>query len=96
MSPRQPLDAGSLAAALSTLPHWQETDGRLTRTFRFADFTAAFAFMTKVALVAEKMDHHPDWRNVWNTVEITLATHDAGNLATGVDVALARKIDALE
>jgi 4a-hydroxytetrahydrobiopterin dehydratase len=74
---------------------WNETNNKLTRTFKFADFLEAFAFMTKVALIAEKMNHHPDWRNVYNTVEITLTTHDAGNTITEKDRKLAAKIDAL-
>jgi 4a-hydroxytetrahydrobiopterin dehydratase len=74
---------------------WNESDNKLTRTFQFADFVEAFAFMTKVALIAEKMNHHPEWRNVYNTVEITLTTHDAGNTVTEKDLKLAAKIDAL-
>jgi 4a-hydroxytetrahydrobiopterin dehydratase len=79
-----------------TLPDWQfSPDGKaLVRQFRFADFSAAFGFMTRVALLAEKSDHHPDWRNVWNQVDITLTTHDAGGL-TPKDVALAHAINAL-
>ena len=63
--------------------------------FVFADFKAAFGFMTRVALVAEKMDHHPKWTNVWNTVEVWLSTHDAGNVVTEKDKQLARAIDSL-
>jgi len=74
---------------------WVETDNKLTRTIKFADFVEAFAFMTKVALLAEKLNHHPDWRNVYNTVEITLTTHDAGNTITEKDRKFASKIDAL-
>jgi 4a-hydroxytetrahydrobiopterin dehydratase len=74
---------------------WNEMDNKLTRTFKFADFVEAFAFMTQVALIAEKMNHHPDWRNVYNTVEITLTTHDAGNTITAKDRKLAAKIDAI-
>lgn len=74
---------------------WNESNNQLTRTFKFADFVEAFAFMTKVALIAEKMNHHPDWRNVYNTVEITLTTHDAGNTVTEKDRKLAAKINAL-
>lgn len=83
-------------AALAALPQWQlRADGlAITRAFTFADFSQAFAFMTRVALLAEKADHHPEWRNVWNRVEITLTTHDAGGL-TRRDVALAGAIDAL-
>lgn len=74
---------------------WVEENNRLTRTFRFKDFTEAFAFMTKVALIAEKMDHHPYWTNVYNTVTIELSTHDAGNTATEKDHTLAKAIDQL-
>jgi len=83
-------------AALAALPHWRlREDGlAITRHFTFADFTEAFAFMTRVALLAEKADHHPEWRNVWNRVEITLTTHDAGGLSRR-DMALAGAIDAL-
>src|SRR3546814_20548798 len=67
---------------LPTLPEWNHDAGRdaITRTFRFADFNAAFGFMTRVAMLAEKTDHHPEWSNVWNRVEILLITHDANGL----------------
>jgi 4a-hydroxytetrahydrobiopterin dehydratase len=74
---------------------WQETDNQLYRKCQFANFSEAFAFMTRVAMEAEKMDHHPKWTNVWNTVEIWLSTHDAGNVVTDKDHALASRIDAL-
>jgi 4a-hydroxytetrahydrobiopterin dehydratase len=74
---------------------WEEKDNKLVRTFTFDDFTQAFAFMTKVAIHAEKMDHHPNWSNVWNTVNIELTTHDAGNTITQKDRDLAAKIDQL-
>lgn len=77
------------------MPMWQETDNKLTRTLTFADFSEAFAFMTRVALLAEKMDHHPWWSNVYNNVTIELTTHDAGNTVTDRDRALAQAIDAL-
>ena len=82
--------------ALKELPAWREVPGRdaIKRDFKFADFNQAFAFMTKVALVAEKMDHHPEWFNVYNRVEITLSTHDAGGLSAR-DIALAARIDKL-
>ncbi|WP_461133606.1 4a-hydroxytetrahydrobiopterin dehydratase [Spirosoma lituiforme] len=72
---------------------WQEQDNQLTREFQFADFSEAFAFMTRVALVAEKMDHHPWWSNVYNQVTIKLSTHDAGNTVTRKDHELAAAID---
>ena len=74
---------------------WQETNNKLYRKFEFADFSEAFAFMTRVALAAEKMDHHPEWKNVWNRVEIWLSTHDAGDVITEKDRKLAAKIDKL-
>ncbi len=82
-------------AALATLDDWREAaDGRaIEKHFRFADFGAAFAFMTRVALLAERRNHHPDWRNVYDRVEVTLTTHDAGGV-TERDIALARLIDA--
>ena len=83
-------------AALAALPGWRlRGDGlAIERTYKFADFVAAFGFMTRVALEAEKADHHPEWANVYNRVEIALTTHDAGGLSTR-DAALAAKIDAL-
>jgi 4a-hydroxytetrahydrobiopterin dehydratase len=74
---------------------WSEQDNKLYRKFQFKDFSEAFAFMTRVALAAEKMDHHPLWTNVYNTVEIWLSTHDAGDIVTEKDQKLAKKIDAL-
>lgn len=74
---------------------WQETNNSLYRKFEFKDFSEAFAFMTRVALIAEKMNHHPKWTNVWNTVEVWLSTHDAGDVVTDKDRKLAERIDAL-
>ena len=74
---------------------WTEENNKLYRKFQFKDFSEAFAFMTRVALVAEKMDHHPEWKNVWNTVECWLSTHDAGDIVTDKDRKLAEKIDKL-
>jgi 4a-hydroxytetrahydrobiopterin dehydratase len=80
--------------ALAELPHWTlSPDGlAITRTLTFADFAEAFGFMTRVAILAEKADHHPEWFNVWNRVEIRLTTHDAGGLSKR-DRALAKAID---
>lgn len=80
---------------VAELPHWRydERSGAIMRKFVFGDFAQAFAFMTEVALAAEKRDHHPDWSNGYNKVEITWTTHDAGGL-TDLDVALARVCDA--
>lgn len=74
---------------------WTEKNNALCRSFEFKDFSEAFAFMTRVALAAEKMDHHPRWTNVWNKVEVWLNTHDAGDTVTDKDRQLAKKIDAL-
>ncbi|GAB3989042.1 4a-hydroxytetrahydrobiopterin dehydratase [Spirosoma daeguense] len=74
---------------------WQEKDNQLIRDFKFADFSEAFAFMTRVALMAEKMDHHPWWSNVYNEITIKLSTHDAGNVVTDKDRKLAAEIDKL-
>jgi len=74
---------------------WQEKDNSLYKKYSFKDFSEAFAFMTRVALIAEKMNHHPKWTNVWNTVEVWLSTHDAGNTVTDKDRKLAEKMDAL-
>ncbi|WP_017729996.1 4a-hydroxytetrahydrobiopterin dehydratase [Nafulsella turpanensis] len=74
---------------------WKEENNQLSRTFTFKDFVEAFGFMSKVALLAEKMDHHPNWSNVYNKVEINLTTHDAGNTVTDKDRELARQITQL-
>lgn len=83
-------------AALAELPGWtyDAERGAITRRFTFADFSEAFAFMTRVALLAEKADHHPEWTNVWNRVDVLLTTHDAGGLSQR-DVDMAGAIDAL-
>ncbi len=74
---------------------WETKDNKLYRKFTFSNFVEAFAFMTKVAFEAEKADHHPEWKNVYNSVEIWLSTHDAGDQITEKDEKLARKIDAI-
>ena len=74
---------------------WKEEDNKLSRTFEFSNFVEAFGFMTQVAILAEKMDHHPYWTNVYNTVTIELTTHDAGNVVTDNDRALAAAIDKI-
>jgi 4a-hydroxytetrahydrobiopterin dehydratase len=90
------LNEGAFMAELENLPHWQLVDGReaITRTFQFADFSEAFGFMARAALAAEKMNHHPEWSNVYRTVQVVLATHDAGGL-TELDFRLARKMDRI-
>lgn len=74
---------------------WEEKNNQLQRTFNFKDFVHAFAFMTRVAFVAEKMNHHPNWSNVWNKVDIALCTHDAGNVVSEKDRKLADEIDKI-
>ncbi len=83
-------------AALAKLPGWSEVPGRdaIAKTFTFKDFNAAFGFMTRVAMIAEKLDHHPEWFNVYKTVDVTLASHDAGGV-TERDIALAQAMDRL-
>ena len=92
----EPLTPEERAEALDQLADWDFDDARdaLTRQFLFADFSEAFGFMTRVAMLAEVQDHHPEWFNVWNRVDILLTTHDAGGLSAR-DVKMARAIDAL-
>jgi 4a-hydroxytetrahydrobiopterin dehydratase len=90
------LSAEARKQALQALPGWTEVAGReaIAKTFTFKDFNEAFGFMSRVALIAEKKDHHPEWRNVYKTVEVVLATHDAGGV-TVLDVALAKAMDGI-
>lgn len=74
---------------------WEEKDNKLTRVFKFKDFSEAFGFMTRVAILAEVHQHHPEWANVWNKVEISLCTHEAGSQVTDLDHKLAEAIDKL-
>lgn len=92
----KPMTVAARKAALATLPGWTLVQGgkAIAKQFKFADFNAAFGFMTKVALNAEAMNHHPEWSNVYNRVAITLTTHDAGGV-TARDIALARFIDQI-
>ena len=89
------LDSAGRAAALKDLSKWTDVPDRdaIARKFEFKDFNAAFAFMTCVALLAEKMDHHPEWFNVYNKVEVTLSTHDAGGV-TEKDIEMAKAMEA--
>ena len=90
------LNATERATLPAMLPEWKLVEGRdaITRAFRFKDFSEAWGFMARVALLAEAQDHHPEWFNVWNRVEITLSTHDAGGLSAR-DVRLAQAIDSI-
>jgi 4a-hydroxytetrahydrobiopterin dehydratase len=90
------LAAGERAGALARLSGWSEVTGRdaIAKTFTFKNFNGAFGFMTRVALVAEKMDHHPEWSNVYKTVVVTLSTHDAGGV-TELDIKLAEAMDKI-
>ena len=90
------LDGAARKQALAELKEWREVVGRdaITRKFTFKDFNQAFGFMARVALVAEKMDHHPEWSNVYRTVDVVLSTHDAGGV-TQKDIALAKAMDGI-
>jgi 4a-hydroxytetrahydrobiopterin dehydratase len=88
------LSAAAADARLSALPGWTRRGKKLHRTFTFRDFSEAFGFMARVALAAEKLDHHPDWANVWNRVTVDLSTHDAGGL-TELDFRLAAEMNRL-
>lgn len=92
----QKLDDAARNGLANRLPGWTRTEGRdaLHRTFTFPDFNAAFGFMARAALMAEKLDHHPEWTNVWNRVDVTLSTHSAGGL-TDLDVKLALAMDKI-
>ena len=90
------LDDAARQGMAQRLPDWKTVDGRdaISRSFKFKDFNAAFGFMTRSALVAEQMNHHPEWFNVWNKVDVTLSTHDAGGL-TELDLKLAEAMDRI-
>jgi 4a-hydroxytetrahydrobiopterin dehydratase len=90
------LTEGHRRESLAAIPEWSYDEGRdaITRRFTFRDFSEAFAFMTRVALLAEKSDHHPEWSNVWNRVDVLLTTHDAGGLSQR-DIAMAQAMAAL-
>ncbi|MEL4068728.1 4a-hydroxytetrahydrobiopterin dehydratase [Ochrobactrum sp. GPK 3] len=93
---RNRLTADELKQALAELEGWQKADDReaITKSFKFKDFNAAFGFMTRAALYAEKLDHHPEWFNVYNRVDVTLATHSE-NGVTELDIKMARKMNAI-
>ena len=91
---RKPLSEAEILERLAALPGWELAGGRLRRELRFSDFSQAFAFMTRVALLAEKRDHHPDWSNVYNRVTVELWTHDAGGVTDG-DLDFAQAVSKL-
>jgi 4a-hydroxytetrahydrobiopterin dehydratase len=95
MAPKK-LDDAAITAGLKVLPAWKRADDRdaITRSFKFADFSAAWGFMSRAALAAEQLNHHPEWFNVWNRVDVTLATHDAGGI-TELDLKLAAAMDRI-
>lgn len=90
-----PLAPSDVAAALAELPGWTLENDALARTFQFADFRSALAFMVRAGFEADAMDHHPEWTNVYHRVSVRLTTHDAGNRVTAKDVALARRFSAV-
>lgn len=92
---RYKLTDTELAAAVDALPGWHIQDGKLSKQYRFASFAAAMGWMMSVAIEADKMDHHPEWSNVYNRVQVSLVTHDLGNVISSWDVALAQKMEAL-
>ena len=94
MATRTRLDDGQIRAELGGLPGWAVQNAKLHREFKFKDFSEAWGFMCRVALLAEKMNHHPEWFNVWSIVKIELATHDVGGI-TELDMELARRISKL-
>lgn len=91
---RRLLNPDEVTEAVSGLPEWEAVADEIRCSFSFADFSEAFAFMARVAMIAEQLDHHPNWSNVWNKVEIAITTHDSGGI-TGLDVEFARRVSAL-
>ena len=94
MSRPRKLSDPEIGTRLQTLPDWELAGGKLRREFVFRDFVTAFGFMSQVALIAEKMDHHPEWFNVYNSVEVTLSTHDSGGV-TQLDINMAKQMNLL-
>lgn len=92
---RYPLDKKELQTALNELSGWQIVDGKLHREFKFGSFAEAMGWMVSAAIYADKLDHHPEWANVYNRVSVDLVTHDLGNVISSWDVALAKQMDAL-
>jgi 4a-hydroxytetrahydrobiopterin dehydratase len=90
---RQKLDDQALATALQELPGWKVQEGKLHKEFKFASFAAAMGWMMEMAVVIDKLDHHPEWSNVYNKVRVNLVTHDLGNAISDLDVDLARRME---
>lgn len=90
----QRLNNEEIEKRLARLEHWEQAEGKLTRDYKFADFVQAFGFMTRAAMVAEKMNHHPEWSNVYNRVTVNLVTHEAKGV-TELDFTLAEKLESL-
>ncbi|MEZ4662882.1 MAG: 4a-hydroxytetrahydrobiopterin dehydratase [Caldilineaceae bacterium] len=95
MSKRQPLSTSEVETALADLPAWRIVNGKLHRDFKFKNFVQAFGFITQVAILAERLDHHPEWSNVYGQVSIDLVTHSAGNAISQLDMDLAHQIDEI-
>lgn len=93
MSERTPLGRNDIEQALRELEGWSYEEGTLRRSYAFGDFREAVSFIVRISFVAEEMNHHPEIKNVYNTVELSLSTHDAGNAVTRTDLELARRID---
>ena len=92
---RRAIDTAELQAALGDLPGWEVIDGKLSKLYRFNSFAAAIGWMVSVAIYADKIDHHPEWSNVYSRVQVNLVTHDLGNAISTFDLALARNMDEL-
>lgn len=92
---KRALTTAEIDTALDELPGWTIEDGKLTRTYRFKSFAQALGWMVSAGIFADKIDHHPEWSNVYNRVHVTLVTHDLGNVISTLDVALAREMDRL-
>jgi 4a-hydroxytetrahydrobiopterin dehydratase len=92
---RRKLEQAEIESALVDLPGWQVQDGKLHKTFKFASFARAIGWMTSVAVITDKMDHHPEWTNVYNRVTVNLVTHDLGNVISSWDVTLAQNMEEL-
>ena len=95
MSDRRPLSTDEIEAALVDLPGWQVVDGKLSKSYKFISFAGAIGWMVSVAIYADKIDHHPEWSNVYNRVQVNLVTHDLGNAISTWDLDLARKMEKL-